>query len=67
MSPPSDNFDYSETFALIFQEESGDPDTEPTYLCDAELDNGTIGKALCSPLFIQERRESADRVKLIIF
>ena len=46
---------------MIFQEESGDKDTEPSYLCDAELDDETIGKALSSPLFIQERREPAER------
>ena len=49
-----DDFHYSETSAMIFQEESGDIDTEPSYLCDAELDDETIGKALSSPLFIQE-------------
>ena len=31
------------------------------YLCDEELDDETIGKALSSPLFIQEREEPADR------
>ena len=46
---------------MIFQEESGDIDTEPSYLCDAEIDDETIGKALSSPLFIQEREEPADR------
>ena len=46
---------------MIFQEESGDKDTEPSYLCDAELDDETIGKALSSPLFIQERGVSEDR------
>ena len=46
---------------MIFEEESGDIDTEPSYLCDAELDDETIGKALSSPLFIQEREEPADR------
>ena len=46
---------------MIFQEESGDKDTVPSYLCDAELNDETIGKALSSPLFIQERGESADR------
>ena len=56
-----DNFHYSETSAMIFQDESGDIDTEPSYLCDAELDDETIGKALSSPLFIQEREEPADR------
>ena len=46
---------------MIFLDESGDLDTEPSYLCDAELDDETIGKALSSPLFIQEREEPADR------
>ena len=46
---------------MMFLEESSDIDTEPSYLCDAELDDDTIGKALSSPLFIQEREESADR------
>ena len=52
---------HSLTTEMIFQEESGDKDTEPSYLCHAELDDETIGKALSSPLFIQERREPADR------
>ena len=47
-----DNFDYSETSAAIFQDESGDVDTEPSYSCDAELDDEIIGKALSLPLFI---------------
>ena len=55
-----DNFDYSETFAMIFQEEFVDIDTEPSYSCDAELDDELVGKALSSPLFIQERREPAN-------
>ena len=46
---------------MIFQDESGDIDTEPSYLCDAELDDETIRKALSSPLFIQEREEPANR------
>ena len=46
---------------MIFQEESGDKDTEPSYLCDTELEDETIGKALSSPLFTQEREEPADR------
>ena len=46
---------------MIFQDESVDMDAEPSYLCDAELDDETIGKALSSPLFIQEREEPADR------
>ena len=52
-----DNFDHSETSAMIFQDESGDTDTEPSYSCDAELDDELIRKALSSPLFIQEREE----------
>ena len=55
-----DNFDYSETSAAIFQNESVDIDTEQTYSFDAELDNELIGKALSSPLFIQEREEPAN-------
>ena len=56
-----DDFDHSETSAMIFQDESGDIDTEPSYSCDAELDDEIIGKALSSPLFIQEREEPANR------
>ena len=55
-----DNFDYSETSAMIFQDESGDIDTEPSYSCDAELDDEIIGKALSSALFIQEGEEPAN-------
>ena len=50
-----DNFDYSETSAMIFQDESGDIDSGPSYLCDVELSDETIGRALSLPLFIQER------------
>ena len=56
-----DDFHYSETSLMIFQDESGDIDTEPSYSCDAELDDETIGKALSSPLFFQEREEPANR------
>ena len=56
-----DNFDYSETTEMIFQDESGDKDAVPSYSCDAELDDETIGKALSSPLSIQEREEPAVR------
>ena len=55
-----DNFDYSEVSSAIFQEESGDKDTVPSFLFDAELDDETVGKALSSPLFIQEREEPAN-------
>ena len=54
-----DDFDHSETSAMIFQDESGDIDTEPSYSCNAELDDEIIGKALSSP-FIQEREEPAN-------
>ena len=56
-----DDFDHSETSAMIFQDESGDIDTKPSYSCDAELDDEIIGKALSSPLFIQEREEPSNR------
>ena len=55
-----DHFDHSETSAAIFQDESVDIDTEPSYSCDAELDDELIGKALSSPLFIQEREGPAN-------
>ena len=54
-----DNFDYSETTEIFLQEQSSD--TMPSYVHDAELSDETIGKALSSPLFIQEREEPADR------
>ena len=44
-----DDFHCSETSAMIFQDESGDIDTEPSYSCDAELDGEIIGIALSSP------------------
>ena len=55
-----DDCHYSKASAMIFQNESGDIDTEPSYLCDVELDDETIGTALSSPLFIQEREEPAN-------
>ena len=55
-----DNFDYSETYTAIFQNESVDIDTEPSYSCDAELDDELARKALSSPLFTQERDETAN-------
>ena len=56
-----DNFDHSETSAMTFQDKSGDMDTELSYPCETGLDYEIIGKALSSPLFIQEREEPADR------
>ena len=46
---------------MIFQEEPSDKETESSYSSDAELDDETIGKALSSPMFIQESGESANR------
>ena len=48
-----DNFGYSETSATIFQNESGDLDTEPSYSFDAELDDELVRKALSSQLVTQ--------------
>ena len=52
-----DNFDYSETFAAIFQNESVDIDT---VLVRCGTRRWLIGKALSSPLFTQEREEPAN-------
>ena len=41
-----DDFDHSETSAMIFQDESGDTDTDSSHSCDAELDDETMGKVL---------------------
>ena len=43
---------------MIFRDESSD--AVHSYLFDAELDDEIIGKALSSPLFIQEREEPAN-------
>ena len=40
-----DNFDFSETYTAIFQNESVDIDTEPSYSFDAEVDDELIRKA----------------------
>ena len=55
-----DNFDNSETYTAIFQNEAVDVDTEPSHSFEAELDDELIRKALSSPLFTQEREESAN-------
>ena len=54
-----DDFHYSETTESIFRDETSD--AVPSCLFDAELDDETIGRALSSPLFIQEREDPADR------
>ena len=56
-----DDFHNSETTEIFFQDESGGIDKEPSYLCDSEHDDETIGRALSSPLFTQEREEPAGR------
>ena len=55
-----DNFDCSETHTAIFQNDSVDIDTEPSYSFDAELDDGLIRKALSSQLFTQKQEEPAN-------
>ena len=55
----SEDFHYSETTEIFFRYETSD--AVNSYWFDAELDDETIGRALFSPLFIQEREEPADR------
>ena len=52
-----DDFLYSETTDNFIQESSSD--TRPSYLHDWEISDYTIGRALSSPLFTQERQEPA--------
>ena len=60
MSPKFfDDYQFSETTEIFIQEQSSD--TVPSYLHDAELSDETIGRALSSPLFTQEREEQAGR------
>ena len=54
-----DDFHYSETTEIFLQEKPSD--TTLSYLHDAEISDDTIGRALSSPLFTQEREEPADR------
>ena len=54
-----DDFHNSETTEIFLQESSSD--TRPSYLHDAEISDDTIGRALSSPLFTQEREEKAGR------
>ena len=49
-----DNFDCSETYTAMFQNESVDVDTEPSFSFDAELDDELTRKALSSPLFTKD-------------
>ena len=54
-----DDYHYSETTEVFLQESSSD--TRPSYLHDSEISDETIGRALSSPLFTQEREEPASR------
>ena len=50
---------------MIFQEESGDKDTEPSYLRDEELDDETIGKALSYHCSLRREENQRTEDKLI--
>ena len=52
-----DNYHISETTDIFIQEQSSGPRT----LRDLESDDYTIGRALSSPLFTQEREDPASR------
>ena len=54
-----DDYHFSETTEIFIQESSSD--TRPWYLHDSEISDDTIGRALSSPLFTQEREEPAGR------
>ena len=54
-----DDYHFSETTDIFFQEQCSD--AVPSYLQYAELSDDIIGRALSSPLFIQERGEPAGR------
>ena len=60
-----DDFHFSKTSEMIFQEETGDIDTEPSFLCDVELDDETIGKALSSPLCEKNQRTGDKLITLM--
>ena len=52
-----DNYQISETSEIFIQESSSD--SRPSNLHDLEIDDYTIGRALPSPLFTQEREDPA--------
>ena len=54
-----DEYHFSETTEILIQESSSD--TRPSNLHDLEISDYTIGRALSSPLFTQEREEPAGR------
>ena len=53
-----DNYHISETTGIFIQESSGD--NRPSNLHDWEISDYTIGRALSSPLFTQEREDAAN-------
>ena len=54
-----DDNHFSETIEIFLQENPSD--TLPSYLHDTEISDYTIGRALLSPLFTQEREDPASR------
>ena len=54
-----DDYHISETTDIFIQESSSD--SRPSNLHDSEISDYTIGRALSSPLFTQEREEPASR------
>ena len=54
-----DDYHFSETTDIFLQESSSD--TRPSYLHDSEISDYTIGRALSSPLFTQEREKKNQR------
>ena len=61
----TDDFHYSETSAMLFQDESGDMDTEPSYLCYADLDDEIIGiSAVFTTVYSGARRTSEPETSL---
>ena len=54
-----DDYHISETTEIFLQESSSD--TRTSYLHDSEISDDTIGRALSSPLFTQQREEPAGR------
>ena len=61
-----DNFDYSETFAMIFQNESVDVNTEPSYSFDAELDDELIRKRYLHHCSLRSKKNQRTWDKLVI-
>ena len=52
-----DDYHFSETTEIFIQESSSD--TRPSYMHDTQISDDTIGRALSSPQFTQEREEPA--------